>query len=163
MASDLQATPADVVGLSCADAAARLEREGPNTLRDPLILVLLVAIMLTVITGDWPDAAIVEAAALPVDEVALTGESTPVGKTARHAGDEAEQSGDLVSAGMVAARGRGRAVVTATGVDSAMGRIAAAAKLPSSSSVPAGGPPHGRSCSATSPWRPCTTPTDRCW
>ncbi|GLL04595.1 cation-translocating P-type ATPase [Dactylosporangium matsuzakiense] len=202
MASDLRAAPAGVLGLSSADAAERLEHDGPNALptrprvpawrrvltqiRDPLIIVLLVAIVLTVITGDWTDAAVIalvvvvntavgvvqeikadqaittlatmtapearvlrdgrqqmipavdvvagdllilaegdivpadaaltEAAALLVDESALTGESVPV--------DKAAGSGGVVSSGTVVVRGRGQAVVTATGAASAMGRIA---------------------------------------
>jgi P-type Ca2+ transporter type 2C len=58
---------------------------------------------------------------LLVDEAALTGESVPVDKTAAGVG---EGPGGVVSAGTVVVRGRGRAVVTATGADSAMGRIA---------------------------------------
>jgi len=207
----LQAVRIDAGGLSAAEAAIRLERDGPNSLpaqprmpawrrvlaqlRDPLIIVLLVAIALTIITGDWTDAAvialvvvvntsvgvvqevkadqaitalatmtapearvlrdgqqrlipadqvvagdmvilaegdivpadatIVEAAALLVDEAALTGESVPVDKAAfRDEAVEAEQPGQLLSSGTVVVRGRGRAVVTATGAASAMGRIA---------------------------------------
>ncbi len=198
--SDTAADP----GLSAAEAALRLREYGPNELprarpaplwrlvasqlRDPLILVLLVAAALTLGTGDWTDASVivlvivvntsvgviqevkagqaiaalseltapdarvlrdggqrqipaadvvpgdvlvlaegdivpadarlVEAAALLVDESALTGESAPVDKTP--AGDDG-----VVSAGTVVTRGRGRAVVTATGAASAMGRIAA--------------------------------------
>jgi P-type Ca2+ transporter type 2C len=67
------------------------------------------------------DAAIVEAAALLVDEAALTGESVPVDKAGAGGG---EGPGGVVSAGTVVVRGRGRAVVTATGADSAMGQIA---------------------------------------
>jgi Ca2+-transporting ATPase len=189
-------------GLSSAEAAARLAQDGPNLLpaqppvplwrrvatqlRDPLVVVLLVAAALTIATGDWTDAAVialviagntaiglaqevkadraiaalaalttpearvvrdghqlllpagevvvgdllvmaegdvvpadavvVEAAALLVDEAALTGESEPVEKAAE---------GHTVSAGTVVVRGRGRAVVTATGTASAMGRITA--------------------------------------
>jgi P-type Ca2+ transporter type 2C len=66
------------------------------------------------------DADVVDAAALLVDEAALTGESVPVEKTA--AGPD--QAGG-VSAGTVVMRGRGRAVVTATGAASSMGRVAA--------------------------------------
>jgi Ca2+-transporting ATPase len=68
------------------------------------------------------DATVVEAAALLVDEAALTGESVPVDKSADA---DPERPGDVVSAGTVVVRGRGRAVVTATGTRSAMGRIAA--------------------------------------
>jgi Ca2+-transporting ATPase len=194
-------------GLSSGEAAARLVRYGANAvapprgtpwwrrvglqLRDPLMLVLLAAGVLTTATGDLTDAAvillvvvvntsvgvaqevradqavaalreltapvarvvrdgqerqlpaaevvpgdvlvlaegdvvpadaaIVEAAALLVDEAALTGESVPVDKTAAGVG---EGPGGVVSAGTVVVRGRGRAVVTATGADSAMGQIA---------------------------------------
>jgi Ca2+-transporting ATPase len=189
-------------GLSSAQAAGRLERDGPNSLprqpavpvwrrvlaqlRDPLILVLLVAAALTVATGDRADMAVIllvivvntavgvtqevradreitaltaltapsarvvrdgtqgqipaagvvvgdllvlaegdivpadgalaEAATLLVDESSLTGESVPVDKS---------MAGDAhVSAGTVVVKGRGRAVVTAVGTASAIGRIA---------------------------------------
>ncbi|WP_460350113.1 cation-translocating P-type ATPase [Actinoallomurus acanthiterrae] len=202
------AQQAALEGLSSADAAARLARDGANVLpqrppvplwrriasqlRDPLILVLLVAAALTIATGDQTDmavillvivvnttvgvsqeiradhaisalseltaptarvlrdrtqrqipaadvvvgdllmlaegdiipadATIVEAAALLVDESSLTGESVPVEKTA----PAQPTSGDgSVSAGTVVVKGRGRAVVTATGTASATGRIAA--------------------------------------
>jgi Ca2+-transporting ATPase len=74
MSGDLQLATLGA-GLSTADARARLERDGPNTLpvrpglpvwrrvlsqlRDPLIVVLLVAVALTVVTGDWTDAAVI--------------------------------------------------------------------------------------------------------
>ncbi|MBO0815631.1 MAG: cation-transporting P-type ATPase [Actinobacteria bacterium] len=189
-------------GLSSAEAAARLATCGPNELprarqtsfweliagqlRDPLVIVLLVAAVLTLATGDWTDAGVIllvivvntaagvtqevkagkaiaalseltapearvlrdgeqrtvpatevvtgdvlvlaegdivpadgdvtDAAALLVDESALTGESVPADKAAGR---------DAVAAGTTVVRGRGRAVVTATGAASAMGRIAA--------------------------------------
>ncbi|MET7336136.1 cation-transporting P-type ATPase [Nonomuraea sp. NPDC005650] len=62
-------------GLSSAEAAVRLRRDGPNLLpqkppvplwrrvaaqlRDPLIVVLLVAAVLTIATGDWTDTAVI--------------------------------------------------------------------------------------------------------
>ncbi|MDF5754348.1 cation-transporting P-type ATPase [Spongiactinospora sp. TRM90649] len=188
-------------GLSSAQAAALLERNGPNQLpqrppvpvwrrvasqlRDPLIIVLLIAAVLTVTTGDWADAFVialvivvnttvgvvqeiradraitalaelaapearvvrdgrqrlipaadvvtgdllvlaegdvipadgetVESAAMLVDESALTGESVPVDKGV----------GAPLGSGTVVVRGRGRALVKATGAASASGRIAA--------------------------------------
>ncbi len=201
-----QVAAATTGGLSSAEAAGRLARYGPNELprarrtpawrlvadqlRDPLILVLLAAVMLTVATGDLADASVIvlvivvnttvgvvqevkagqaiaalsdltapearvvrdgeqrqipaadvvigdvlvlaegdivpadadvtDAAALLVDEAALTGESVPVEKIAA----APDQAGG-VSAGTVVVRGRGRAVVTATGAASSMGRVAA--------------------------------------
>lgn len=195
-------------GLSTADAAARLGRDGGNVLpqrtptplwrrvaaqlRDPLVLVLLAAAVLTLATADYTDAVVillvivvntsvgvvqevkaerainalssliapearvvrdgaqrsvaaadlvvgdllvlaegdvvpadarvVEAAALLVDEAALTGESAPVDKRVT---TDPTGSGAALSAGTVVVRGRGRAVITATGARSAMGAIAA--------------------------------------
>ncbi|MEU6337680.1 cation-transporting P-type ATPase [Streptomyces cellulosae] len=196
-------------GLSSAEAARLLARHGPNALpeeprtpvwrralqqlRDPLILVLLVAAVLTIATGDLSDAAVilfvivvnttvgvvqevraeqavralsalstptarvvrdgaerslpaaevvpgdvvlpaegdivpadgdvVAAAALLTDESSLTGESVPVEKAP--GGDaDGDASRGRVSAGTVVVHGRGRVVVTATGADSALGRIA---------------------------------------
>jgi Ca2+-transporting ATPase len=68
------------------------------------------------------DAVVAESAALLADEAALTGEPVPVDKVAS---DHPGSSGDVLSAGTVVVRGRGRAVVTATGAASAMGRVAA--------------------------------------
>ena len=64
-----------VAGLSSAEAARRLAADGANVLperhriglarrvllqlRDPLILVLLVAAVLTIATGDWTDASVI--------------------------------------------------------------------------------------------------------
>ncbi|EPJ40580.1 putative calcium-transporting ATPase [Streptomyces afghaniensis 772] len=196
-------TPA--TGLSSVEAARRLALHGPNEipaeprtpvwrrvlqqLRDPLILVLLVAAALTIGTGDLSDAAVIlfviivntvvgvvqevraeqavmalsamsapaarvvrdgeersvaaaevvpgdvvlvaegdivpadadvlAAALLLADESSLTGESVPVEKV-----PGCDEALGAVSAGTVIVRGHGRVVVTATGADSALGRIA---------------------------------------
>ena len=57
----------------------------------------------------------------------LTG---PVGGPAGPVHAEVEHAGDVVSAGTVVVRGRGRAVVTATGTASSMGRVAALMAAP---------------------------------
>ena len=192
----------DFGGLSAAEAARRLIRDGANVvpqppptrlwrrvlaqLKDPLIVVLLVAAALTVATADWTDtsvialvvlvntmvgvgqelraqhaisalerltaptarvmrdsaqhrvpaaevvvgdllvvaegdiiaadATLVEAVALLVDESALTGEAVPVGKSST--GDRG------LCAGTVVVKGRGAAMVTATGAAGTTGHIA---------------------------------------
>jgi Ca2+-transporting ATPase len=68
------------------------------------------------------DARVTEAAALLVDESALTGESVPVDKIP---GSGPGRTAGVVSSGTVIVRGHGQAVVTATGTASAMGRVAA--------------------------------------
>src|SRR5436309_9569441 len=74
----LTGPPADRVrqrGLSSAQVASRLAADGPNLLpaprpvplwrrimsqlRDPLVLVLLAAAVLTTATGDWTDATVI--------------------------------------------------------------------------------------------------------
>jgi magnesium-transporting ATPase (P-type) len=72
------------------------------------------------------DARLTEAASLTVAEASLTGESEPVLK------DSATLTGpvalgdrlDMVFSGTAVARGRGRAVVTATGMDTEVGHVA---------------------------------------
>ena len=101
---------------------ARVLRDGGQ--RQIPAAEVVVGDLLVLAEGDIvpADADVVEAAALLVDESALTGESVPVDKAA--AGTRRGRAMS-VSAGTVVVRGRGRAVVTATGAASAMGRIAA--------------------------------------
>jgi P-type Ca2+ transporter type 2C len=72
------------------------------------------------------DARLVEAASLTVAEASLTGESEPVLKdTATLTGPVAlGDRVDMVFSGTAVARGRSRAVVTATGMDTEMGHVA---------------------------------------
>ncbi len=93
---------------------ARVVRDGAQ--RETPAAEVVLGDLLVLAEGDIvaADARVAEAAALLVDESALTGESVPVDKG----------PGDDVSAGTVVVRGRGRAEVTAVGAASAAGRIA---------------------------------------
>jgi Ca2+-transporting ATPase len=72
------------------------------------------------------DARLVEEASLTVAEAALTGESEPVLKDAATLPEPAVLGDrvDMVFAGTAVTRGRGRALVTATGMETEMGTIA---------------------------------------
>ena len=210
-----------VPGLTSTAAAELLALHGPNTvtrspqrpvwrriltaLREPLVLVLLAAAVLTTITGDVPDTLVIglvvivntfvavwqevraqkavsalsqlaapvaevvrdsheqlvpaadlvpgdvvvlgegdvvpadgyviEAASLRVDEAALTGESVAVDKSVSafrrvpvEAEDRPRQS--MVFAGTTLVHGRARVVLTETGDDSTLGRIARLLEVP---------------------------------
>ena len=76
------------------------------------------------------DARIIECASMKIEEAALTGESVPVDKKVESL--SASASGDvalgdrknMVFMGSTVVYGRGKAVVTATGMDTEMGKIA---------------------------------------
>jgi Ca2+-transporting ATPase len=73
------------------------------------------------------DARLLHAASLQTLEAALTGESTPVEKHTQPIADADAPVGDrvnMVFAGTSVGRGRGRALVTATGMATEFGRIA---------------------------------------
>ncbi|WP_165004265.1 MULTISPECIES: cation-translocating P-type ATPase [unclassified Enterococcus] len=73
------------------------------------------------------DARLVESSQLRVEESALTGESEAVEKDADYVGQEDESLGDqinMVFKGCTVAAGRGKAIVTAIGMDTEMGKIA---------------------------------------
>ncbi len=81
------------------------------------------------------DARLLEAAGLEVDESALTGESLPVAKSAQavEPGAPLAERSSVLYAGTGVTRGRGRAVVVATGAETevgAIGALTAAAKPP---------------------------------
>ena len=84
--------------------------------------------LLAVAAGDRvaADARLVEAVALEADESSLTGESLPVGKRAEPAAAATAPLAErptMLFAGTILTRGTGRALVTATGTGSELGRI----------------------------------------
>ena len=84
--------------------------------------------LITLAEGDAvpADARLTEAAALKIAEASLTGESEAVLKDAATLAEPAGLGDrlDMVYSGTAVASGRGRAVVTATGMDTEMGTIA---------------------------------------
>ncbi len=72
------------------------------------------------------DARLIQSTALQTAEAALTGESLPVSKDTGAIADEAGLGDrhNMVFSGTAATYGRGRAVVTATGMQTQLGRIA---------------------------------------
>ena len=72
------------------------------------------------------DARVIQSTALQTAEAALTGESMPVAKDTAALGAEAGLGDrrNMIFSGTAATYGRGRAVVTATGMQTEMGRIA---------------------------------------
>jgi len=73
------------------------------------------------------DARLIEAASLQVEEAALTGESQPIDKKPDIEITEEVPLGDrlnMVYSGCLVTNGRGRAVVTATAMETEMGKIA---------------------------------------
>ncbi|MDD1711653.1 MAG: HAD-IC family P-type ATPase, partial [Methanoregulaceae archaeon] len=85
--------------------------------------------MILIAEGDRvpADARLVEVVALEANEATLTGESVPDPKEARRALDPStplSERVNMVYQGTVITHGRGRAVVTATGVKTELGKIA---------------------------------------
>lgn len=73
------------------------------------------------------DARVIQASQMRVEESALTGESEPVEKDPDYLGEEEDALGDqknMVFKGCTVVNGRGRAIVTETGMDTQMGKIA---------------------------------------
>ena len=113
-----------VAALSALAApSARVRRDGMT--RTVAAVQLVPGDVVELAEGDVipADCQLVDAAALLVDEAALTGESVPVAKTVG-SGTPAGAEGGRLSAGTVVVRGRAVALVSATGAASAMGRIA---------------------------------------
>ena len=84
------------------------------------------------------DGRLLQSTALQTSEASLTGESLPVSKETAPADADASLGDrrDMVFSGTTATYGRGRAVVTATGMQTEMGRIAGLLRQTGSESTP---------------------------
>ncbi|KAK4149984.1 hypothetical protein C8A00DRAFT_18400 [Chaetomidium leptoderma] len=127
---DLQAAKTIASLKSLNAATARVVRdEGVISTIDATKLVPGDVIELKVGDNIPADARVIEAVNLEVDEALLTGESLPVRKYQDEVFDEDTGPGDrlnVVFSSSVITKGRGRAIVFATGMFSEIGAIAAA-------------------------------------
>ena len=111
-------------------AQSKVVRDGRQMLVPSEELVVGDVIILEAGDAVPADARIIECASMKIEEAALTGESVPVDKRADSLlpGDNGDVAlGDrknMVFMGSTVVYGRGRAVVTATGMDTEMGKIA---------------------------------------
>lgn len=125
-----------------AAATSKVYRDGKQVTIKSEDLVVGDVILLEAGDAVPADGRILESASLKLEEAALTGESVPVGKIseALHAGEEQEiPLGDrknMVYMGSSIAYGRGKAVVTATAMDTEMGKIADVLLTASDSATP---------------------------
>ncbi|MBQ5771673.1 MAG: HAD-IC family P-type ATPase, partial [Clostridia bacterium] len=106
---------------------ARVIRDGTEKVIDASTLVP--GDIILVEAGDFTpaDARLIEAASLKSDESALTGESVPAEKDAQALVEEDAPLGDrknMIYSGCSIVYGRAKAVVTATGMNTEMGKIA---------------------------------------
>ena len=118
------------------EALQAMSRAQSRVMRDGVIRVvksedLVIGDIVLLEAGDAvpADGRIIECASLQIEEAALTGESVPVTKQAEAlpAADKDVPLGDrgnMCYMGSTVAYGRGYAVITATGMDTEMGKIA---------------------------------------
>ena len=123
-----------------ASATSKVYRNGIEETVKSEDLVIGDVILLEAGDAVPADARILESASLKLEEAALTGESVPVNKISEKLNSEEEiPLGDrknMVYMGSSVAYGRGTAVVTATAMDTEMGKIADVLLTASDSATP---------------------------
>ena len=123
-------------------AQSKVLRDGQPTVVKSEDLVVGDVVLLEAGDAVPADARIIECASLKLEEAALTGESVPVEKLTGVLGLQQEKDvplGDrknMAYMGSTVSYGRGRAVITATGMDTEMGRIASAIEQASDNETP---------------------------
>ena len=109
-------------------ATSKVLRDGKITVLHSADLVPGDVVILEAGDAVPADGRLLESASLKIEEAALTGESVPVNKTAEPIAAEGDVPlGDrknMCYMGSTVVYGRGSAVITATGMDTAMGKIA---------------------------------------
>ena len=112
-----------------AAATAKVCRDGHVSVIPATNLVPGDVILLEAGDSVPADARLIEAASLKIEEAALTGESVPAEKTANVLKAEGKDvplgdRANMVYMGSIVEYGRGRAVITGTGMETEMGKIA---------------------------------------
>ena len=111
-----------------AAATSKVLRDGKITVLHSADLVPGDVVLLEAGDAVPADGRLLESASLKIEEAALTGESVPVNKTAEAIDAQGDVSlGDrknMCYMGSTVVYGRGSAVITATGMDTEMGKIA---------------------------------------
>ena len=109
-------------------ATSKVLRDGKITVLHSADLVPGDVVLLEAGDAVPADGRLLESASLKIEEAALTGESVPVNKTAETIGAQGDVPlGDrknMCFMGSTVVYGRGSAVITATGMDTEMGKIA---------------------------------------
>ena len=109
-------------------ATSKVLRDGKITVLHSADLVPGDVVLLEAGDAVPADGRLLESASLKIEEAALTGESVPVNKTAETISAEGDMPlGDrknMCYMGSTVVYGRGSAVITATGMDTEMGKIA---------------------------------------
>jgi P-type Ca2+ transporter type 2C len=123
-------------------ATCKVLRDGEHTTLHSSDLVPGDVVILEAGDAVPADGRIIECASLKIEEAALTGESVPVNKTSDTIecnGNNAVPLGDrknMCYMGSTVVYGRGKAVITSTGMDTEMGRIAGALQATSAEETP---------------------------
>ena len=108
-------------------ATCKVLRDGQQVTMERRLLVPGDVVLLEAGDAVPADGRILESASMKIEEAALTGESVPVSKFTEPLAGEQVSLGDrknMAYMGSAVVYGRGRMVVTATGMDTEMGKIA---------------------------------------
>lgn len=121
-----------------AQPTARVWRDG--ALRDVAVAEIVPGDVLELVAGNYvlADARLIEVVDLQVDEAALTGESLPIEKCIDVASPETAlpDRTAMVHSGTAVMLGHGRGIVTATGMQSELGKVADLLQQPESKQTP---------------------------
>ncbi len=121
-----------------AQPTARVWRDG--SLRDVAVAEIVPGDLMELVAGNYvlADARLIEVVDLQVDEAALTGESLPIEKQLVVSPPETalpDRTG-MVHSGTAVMLGHGRAVVTATGMQTELGKVADLLQQPEGKQTP---------------------------